>query len=47
MRPGANSVLFSGRIKAKTLAPGSYVLQALPRNTLRAGSILSKSFTIK
>ncbi|HTA35928.1 MAG TPA: hypothetical protein VK761_04350 [Solirubrobacteraceae bacterium] len=46
-KPGANSVLFSGRIKAKTLAPGSYVLQALPRNTLRAGNILSKSFTIK
>jgi hypothetical protein len=44
---GANSVLFSGRIKAKTLAPGSYLLQAMPRNTLGTGRVLSKSFTIK
>jgi hypothetical protein len=44
---GANSLLFSGRIKAKKLAPGSYLLQAMPRDSLGAGRVLSKSFTIK
>ena len=44
---GPNSLLFSGRIKAKKLAPGSYLLQAMARSALGAGHVLSKSFTIK
>jgi hypothetical protein len=46
-RAGANSVRFSGRLKGKKLAPGSYVLQAVPRNAAGAGARIAKSFKIK
>ncbi len=43
---GANSLLFSGRIRGK-LRPGSYVLQAVARNAAGAGAIVSRPFKIK
>jgi hypothetical protein len=44
---GANELHFSGRIKGKTLAKGSYRLQAVPHNAAGNGLSVSKEFKIK
>jgi hypothetical protein len=44
---GANKLHFSGRIKGKTLAKGSYRLQAVPRDAAGSGPVVSKEFKIK
>ena len=46
-RAGANSVHFSGRLKGRKLARGSYVLQAVPRNAAGTGARASLSFKIE
>lgn len=46
-KAGANSLYFSGRIKGRKLAPGSYRLQAVPHNAARTGKAVEKSFKIK
>ncbi|HTC60274.1 MAG TPA: hypothetical protein VK691_09170 [Solirubrobacteraceae bacterium] len=44
---GANTLHFSGRIKGKTLAKGSYRLQAVPHDAAGNGAVVSKEFKIK
>ena len=44
---GANKFHFSGRLKGKRLAKGSYRLQAFPHNTAGSGKSVSTEFKIK
>jgi len=44
---GAISLHFSGRLKGKRLAPGSYRLQAVARDAAGSSAAVAKSFTIK
>jgi hypothetical protein len=44
---GANTLHFSGRIKGKALAKGSYRLQAVPHDAAGNGAAVSKEFKIK
>jgi hypothetical protein len=44
---GANSLRFSGRLKGRKLARGSYRLQAVPHNAAGNGAAVSKAFTIR
>ncbi len=44
---GANSLHFSGRIKGRKLAAGSYELQAVAHDAAGNGPTVTKSFTIK
>ncbi len=44
---GANSLRFSGRINGKTLAKGSYKLQAVAHDAAGNGTVVSKEFKIK
>jgi hypothetical protein len=44
---GANKLHFSGRLKGKKLAKGSYKLQAVPHNAAGNGVAVSKEFKIK
>jgi len=46
-KEGANSFHFSGRIKGKKLAPGSYKLQAIAHDAAGNGAALQKGFKIK
>jgi hypothetical protein len=46
-KAGANGLHFSGRISGRKLPPGSYVLQAAPRDAAGVGRVVSRSFTIK
>jgi hypothetical protein len=43
---GANSLHFSGRLKGRELAPGSYELQAVAHDAAGNGNTVEKSFTI-
>ena len=44
---GANKLHFSGRLKGKKLAKGSYKLRAVPHNAAGNGATVSKEFKIK
>lgn len=44
---GANKLRFSGRLKGRKLAKGSYKLQAVPHNAAGNGAAVSKQFKIK
>jgi hypothetical protein len=44
---GANSLHFSGRIKGRKLAKGSYTLQALAHDAAGNGTTVSRGFTIR
>jgi hypothetical protein len=44
---GANKLHFSGRLKGKKLANGSYKLQAVPHNAAGNGAAVSREFKIK
>lgn len=46
-KAGVNSIHFSGRISGRKLAPGSYLLRAVPRNAAGVGTTVSKPFKIK
>jgi hypothetical protein len=44
---GANGFHFSGRVHGHALAPGSYRLQAIPRNAAGNGAAVQKGFRVK
>jgi hypothetical protein len=44
---GANSLHFSGRLKGRKLAPGTYTLRATPANAAGKGKAASTSFKIR
>jgi hypothetical protein len=46
-KAGAISLHFSGRLKGKRLAPGSYRLQALAHDAAGNSAVIDKNFTIK
>jgi hypothetical protein len=46
-KAAANSFHFSGRVKGKRLAPGTYRLQAVTHDAAGNGAAIDKSFTIK
>jgi 6-phosphogluconolactonase len=46
-RAGANRFRFTGRVKSRPLAPGKYVVTAVPRTALAKGKQASAKFRIK